>query len=106
MTAVEYLEGLMLLCFSTGWYWSIGKMLVTKVAIGKSLHFVMIICTGYLLGVMSKLVGWNETGVLSSLVYFYGWNFLVTAFDACLVVHFTPRQQDRPLAREVPRSPA
>lgn len=95
MTVVEYLEALMLICFSISWYWSIGKMLQTKVAAGKSFYFVLMICSGYLFGIASKLFAWNESGVLSELVYLYCWNFLVTSFDAYLVVRYTPKSAKR-----------
>ena len=89
MPANELLESLMLVSFSTGWYWSIVKMLRTKTATGKSLIFVLMICLGYLLGVSSKLVCWQETGQLSPLIWVYAWNLFVTAFDAALVIRFS-----------------
>ena len=94
MHAVEILEGMMLVSFSVSWYWSIVKMLRHKVAAGKSLLFVMMICFGYLLGVSSKLVAWEQTGALSPLIWIYGWNLLVTAFDAILVIHYSRPQTD------------
>lgn len=93
MTTVEVLEGMMLLSFSVSWYWSIAKMLRTKVAAGKSLLFVLMICFGYILGISSKVVAWHSVGILSPLVWVYAWNLLVTAFDAGLVVHYS-RPQD------------
>ncbi len=89
MSTVEVLEGLMLISFSISWYWSIAKMLKSKVAAGKSLLFVLMICCGYVLGVSSKVLAWHETGVLSPLIWVYGWNLIVTAFDAVLVVHYS-----------------
>ena len=89
MSTIELLEGLMLVSFSVSWYWSIAKMLRTRTASGKSLNFVLMICFGYVLGVSSKLVAWQEYGALSPLVWVYAWNLLVTAFDAVLVVHYS-----------------
>ncbi|MEO1776873.1 MAG: hypothetical protein AAFS07_18185 [Pseudomonadota bacterium] len=54
----EYLEGVMLFCFSIGWYWSIAKMLRTRQAIGKSPCFVTLITIGYGLGALSKGAYW------------------------------------------------
>ncbi len=79
----------MLASFSVSWYWSIAKMLRTKVAAGKSVNFVLMICFGYTLGISSKLVAWQETGELSSLIWVYTWNLLVTSFDAMLVVRYS-----------------
>ncbi len=89
MTTVEALEGLMLVSFSVSWYWSIAKMFKTKVAAGKSLNFVVMICFGYVLGISSKLVAWREMGELSPLIWVYSWNLLVTTFDAMLVVRYS-----------------
>lgn len=89
MTTVEILEALMLVSFSVSWYWSIAKMVQTKVAAGKSLYFVLMICFGYVLGISSKLVAWYTAGALSPLVWVYGWNLLVTGFDAVLVVRYS-----------------
>ncbi len=89
MSTVEMLEAAMLISFSISWYWSIAKMLQTRIASGKSFVFVMMICAGYTMGITSKLVEWQATGVLSPLIYVYGWNFLVTAVDAALVIRFS-----------------
>ena len=56
MNTIEVLEGLMLVSFSLSWYLSIAKMLQAKVAAGKSLHFVLVICLGYSFGIASKLL--------------------------------------------------
>jgi hypothetical protein len=89
VSTVEILEGLMLVSFSVSWYWSVAKMLQTKAASGKSLNFVLMICFGYVLGICSKLFAWHEVGEVSPLIWVYSWNFLVTAFDAMLVVHYS-----------------
>ena len=89
----ETLEMIMLILFSTGWYCSIGKMLWTQKASGKSISFVMTICLGYICGVMAKIAVFRETGDLSDLVYLYALNSLVTAFDGVLVVYLTRREQ-------------
>jgi hypothetical protein len=93
VTTVEILEGMMLVSFSISWYWSVAKMLRSKVASGKSLLFVLMICFGYILGISSKLVAWQNVGVLSPLIWVYAWNLLVTAYDAALVVHYSRRHQ-------------
>ena len=89
MITVEALEALMLVSFSVSWYWSILKMLRTKLAAGKSLEFVLMICLGYMFGISSKLLAWQEVGEVSPLTWVYVWNLLVTAFDAMLVARYS-----------------
>jgi hypothetical protein len=93
MTTGQHLELLMLFCFSIGWYWSIARMLRTGRAAGKSLTFVILVCTGYALGVASKLAHWRDGAELSPLVWVYGWNCLVVALDMALVVALTRRER-------------
>jgi hypothetical protein len=98
MSAV--LEAAMLGAFSISWYCSIWKMLRTRQAAGKSLGFVLLICFGYVFGIASKVVHYRDTGVWSELILLYIWNFLVTAFDAFLVVHFAQRDRASPRPRQ------
>jgi len=97
----DSLEALMLFTFSIIWYWSIAKMLTTRQATGKSAFFVVLICTGYMAGIASKLVGWQMSGVLSPLIYLYCWNLIVTAVDLLLVLHFTRHVQMQATVRPV-----
>ena len=85
----DLLEGVMLFSFSFSWYWSIAKMLRTGQAAGKSALFVALICSGYVTGVASKIVGYETTGVLSPLIWLYLWNLAVTLFDLYLVLRLT-----------------
>jgi len=89
MTAL--LEAAMLAAFSVSWYCSIWKMLTTGRASGKSLGFVLLIVSGYICGIFSKVALYLETGMLSALILLYSWNLLVTAFDAYLVWHYERR---------------
>lgn len=95
----EILESLMLIVFSAGWYCSIGKMIRTGQASGKSISFVGLVCFGYLCGVLAKIVTFQETGALSALVYLYAWNCLVTGFDGWLVLFLTRREQRQAAAK-------
>lgn len=93
MSTVEILEALMFCGFSISWYWSIARMMRTRQASGKSLSFVLIIGGAYMLGITAKVLAWRDSGVLSPLVWLYGWNLLVVAVDAVLVVVFSrPRR--------------
>jgi hypothetical protein len=89
MPYADSLEAMMLVCFSVSWYWSIAKMLRTRVASGKSAFFVTLICTGYVFGLASKLLVWRDGGALSPLMWLYAWNLCVTLFDLALVLHFS-----------------
>ena len=93
MNVQEYLEGLMLISFSVGWYWSIARMLRTRQSAGKSAGFVVLVCCGYVFGLTSKLLLWQSGGVFSLLVFVYGWNLIVTAFDLFLVYYFDDSRQ-------------
>jgi len=83
------LETGMLLLFSVSWYCSVFRMLRVRAATGKSPAFVLLICTGYIMGVIWKVALWNETGVLSPVTWLYAWNGLVVALDLFLVLHYT-----------------
>jgi len=89
---IDFLEAAMLTAFSVSWYCSIWKMLTTGRACGKSLGFVLLICAGYVCGIASKLALFAETGTASALILLYGWNLLVTGFDAFLVYHYGRRE--------------
>ncbi|MEL6266234.1 MAG: hypothetical protein AAFR52_11415 [Pseudomonadota bacterium] len=95
MTLYEILETSMLIAFSVGWYCSIWHMVRARRASGKSLHFVMLVCAGYLLGVFAKLAAWYETGELSWVVYVFAWNLLVTLADLFLVLHYRRQEQEQ-----------
>ncbi len=106
MRTVEILEAMMLLSFSVSWYWSIVKMLRSKVAAGKSLQFVLMICFGYVLGISSKLVAWQDIGMLSPLIWIYALNLCVTTFDAALVIRYSKRGAEPPLEEPDPQDAA
>lgn len=88
MTNYEIAEAMMLICFSVSWYWSIARMIKVRAAVGKSAVFVLMICTGYVFGIASKIWTWEATGELSWLVWLYAWNFTVTVADLGLVLYF------------------
>lgn len=83
------LETIMLICFSISWYWSIGKMLITGEASGKSAFFVVLVSAGYLFGIGSKIALWQNGGHLPGITWLYGWNLTVTLFDLFLVLRLS-----------------
>ena len=50
------LEIVMLVCFAAAWPASIHKSLVSRTTKGKSLHFLLIVLTGYAAGIAKVLV--------------------------------------------------
>lgn len=93
MMPYEVLEIGMLVCFSIGWLWSVGRMLAIRRAIGKSPGSILFICSGYLCGIGAKTAMWHETGELSPLVWVYCWNLALVLFDLALVLHFTRKER-------------
>ncbi|MEM1362256.1 MAG: hypothetical protein AAGF94_11140 [Pseudomonadota bacterium] len=88
------LEIIMLICFSISWYWSIGKMLITGEASGKSAFFVFLVSIGYLCGIGSKFALWHTGGALHGVVWLYVWNLWVTLLDLFLVLRLPNSARD------------
>ena len=72
-------EILMLLSFACSWPISIIKALRTKVVVGKSPVFMIIIIFGYVMGVVHKIL-YNPDWV----TFLYVFNMLLVAFDLFL----------------------
>ncbi len=80
---VSVFEILMLICFACSWPVSIVKALKTKVVIGKSPVFMMIIIIGYIFGIIHKIM-YNFDWV----VYLYALNMLIVSFDLFLYFRY------------------
>ena len=102
MTLDTLLEAGMLACFSASWYWSIAKMLRTRVAAGKSATFVKLVNLGYVLGIASKLAARETAESLDPLIWLYAWNLCVTLLDLFLVWHFSREERAPSLPQEIP----
>jgi hypothetical protein len=81
-------EVLMLLCFACSWPVSIIKSLRTKVVIGKSSIFMIIIILGYVFGIVHKLL--NDP---DPVTWLYLFNLLVVLFD--LILYFIYIKKNR-----------
>lgn len=79
MTNFSIWEILMLLCFACSWPISIIKSLRTKIVIGKSPVFMIIIMLGYIFGVIHKMMHNYDV-----VIYMYVFNFLLVSFDLFL----------------------
>lgn len=80
---VSVFEILMLICFACSWPVSIVKALKTKVVIGKSPVFMIIIIIGYIFGIIHKIL-YNFDWV----VYLYALNMLIVSFDLFLYFRY------------------
>ena len=70
-------EGLMLICFGVSWPPAIIKTLRVKNPAGKSFIFMMLVLTGYLSGIIGKIV--NEQ--ISYVLILYCINLIVVSVD-------------------------
>lgn len=84
----EMLEAAMVICFGISWPTAIIKSLRSRTSKGKSLLFLIFVLTGYVFGIVNKIVHGNITYVL----FFYVLNFLMVGFDTFL--YFRNRRLD------------
>lgn len=85
---VQIFECIMLICFGVSWPMSVYKSIVSKSTKGKSVVFIIAILTGYMSGIIGKIVGNNINYVLVLYVF----NFIVVSIDLCL--YFINRRKE------------
>jgi hypothetical protein len=56
VTSLSVFEAIMIVCFGISWPVSIAKTLRTRIVVGKSPMFMMIVCVGYMSGVVHKML--------------------------------------------------
>lgn len=88
-------EAFMMIAFGLSWPFNIVKSIRTKSAKGKSLFFLILVDSGYLFGIISKILAENITWV----IYFYVFNFLMVLTD--IVLYFINRSRDIRLVQEM-----
>ena len=81
-------EILMLICFGAAWPVSILKSLKTETNQGKSIIFLFVISSGYLFGIIHKLI-YNYDFV----IFLYGINLLMVLTD--VVIYFVKQRRLR-----------
>ncbi len=81
-------EILMLLCFACSWPISIIKTLRTKIVLGKSPVFMMIIMLGYICGIIHKVLHNYDI-----VTYLYGFNFFIVSVDLFLYFYYIGRNR-------------
>ena len=93
-------EILMLVCFGLSWPISIAKAIRTKRVEGKSPVFMLVICLGYLSGILHKLFF-----ALDWVIVLYAINLLMVAIDLILYYRYLPSAEGmwKVLARRVNR---
>ncbi|MBE5786884.1 MAG: hypothetical protein E7324_05005 [Clostridiales bacterium] len=70
----QIMEALMIICFGGSWPISICKSLKTRSARGKSLPFMLMVESGYVCGIVGKLLSGNIT-----------WVFFIYLINLCMV---------------------
>lgn len=85
----EIFEAAMVICFGISWPTSIIKSYTSRTAKGKSIIFLTFIITGYVCGIISKLVA----GSLTYVFIFYVLNLIMVSID--LVLYFRNKKLDR-----------
>ena len=93
---VEILEVIMLVCFGFSWPINAIKAYKARTAKGKSLWFLLLIITGYIAGITSKLI--NEAYMASFdtkwyVLFFYILNMTMVCVD--LGIYFRNRKLDK-----------
>lgn len=89
MEVAEVLETSMLVCFGASWPISVIRNIRAKTAKSMSLQFILLIITGYLAGIIAKLI----MGQISYVLLVYLFNLAIVSIN--LVVYFVNRRHDR-----------
>ena len=84
----ELLESVMLICFGLSWPVFVVKNIKAHTAKSMSLPFILLIITGYIAGISSKIINHNYSYVL--VIYFF--NLFVVSMN--VVVYFINRNYD------------
>ena len=80
MALLRFLEAGMLFCFGFAWPFNIYKSYTTRDNTGKSLLFLIVIWTGYLLGIFYKALSPN----LDFVLWLYVINIIMVSIDIVL----------------------
>ena len=85
----NFLEAFMLICFGLSWPLSLYKNIKAKTAKSMSLQFTLLIITGYISGIVAKIVNNSFNYVL--VIYFL--NLIIVS--ANIVVYFINLRYDK-----------
>ncbi len=84
---ISFLEAVMLVCWGLSWPVSIIKALRTKIVLGKSPLFILLIALGYICGISHKLLYSRDY-----LILLYLFNLTMILTDLYLYVRYNPRR--------------
>jgi hypothetical protein len=76
----------MLICFGVSWPVSILKTIKTKQVAGKSPLFLIIICAGYICGIIHKALFSNDWVIILYII-----NLFLVSFDCFLYFYFSKK---------------
>ena len=79
----ELFEIIMIVCFGFSWPMNVIKSYRARTTKGKSLPFLLLIITGYVFGIIGKLLGGNFKWYV---LFFYVLNLLMVSADLGLYV--------------------
>ena len=79
----ELFEIIMIVCFGFSWPMNVIKSYRSRTTKGKSLPFLLLIITGYVFGIIGKLIG---GGFKWYVLFFYVLNLLMVSTDLILYV--------------------
>ena len=79
----ELFEIIMIVCFGFSWPMNVIKSYRARTTKGKSLPFLLLIITGYVFGIIDKLVGGNFKWYV---LFFYVLNLVMVSTDLMLYV--------------------
>ena len=79
----EIFEIIMIVCFGFSWPMNVIKSYRARTTKGKSLPFLVLIITGYVFGIIGKLIGGNFKWYV---LFFYVLNLVMVSADLALYV--------------------
>ena len=93
MSVAEVMEVIMVLCFGASWPFNVMKSYHTRSTQGKSLSFLMLIFSGYLCGIIGKLLSPTLNGFV---LFFYVLNMCMVGVDIALYARNRRLEKARP----------
>lgn len=85
----EILEVTMIVCFGASWPFNVIKSYKARTAKGKSPMFLILIISGYIAGIISKLLNTAYMASFASnwyVLFFYVLNLIMVSIDLCLYI--------------------
>ena len=86
-------EGIMILCFGVSWPVAVWKTLKTKNVSGISVFFLWFVFTGYVSGVMFKVVEAMGNGHVNPVIILYVFNLVLVGTEVALFYRYRSRPE-------------